>query len=75
MFFCRENELEALDQVEEKENSWLWLPPAVHVDAARLTEALDSAGRFCGWLEDELTGWRYPGARKDGRTWNSKMTE
>lgn len=63
-FFCREEEMKAWDQMEDKETAWLSLPPAVHVDAARLTEALDLADQFCTWLEEQLTTWRYPGSMK-----------
>jgi hypothetical protein len=73
MFFCREHELNAWDLIEEKEKEWFCLPPAVHVDLARLTEALDSASRFGDWLENQLTRWRYPGSLPRNESFENRV--
>lgn len=62
-FFCHDYEIKAWD-MKDKETAWLCLPPAVHVDGPRLTEALDQADQFCTWLEEQLTAWQYPSRLK-----------
>jgi hypothetical protein len=52
-FFVNERERDFLMGVDEADSSWL-LPPTLHIDAKKLSVALEAAEHFCDWLEDEF---------------------
>ena len=67
MFFCRDNERKAWEEVKDEEGAWL-MPPRAHIDKDRLFEALDNTHNFCVWFEDKLTKWQFPSRQNETPT-------
>ncbi|SDG95203.1 hypothetical protein SAMN05216466_106164 [Paraburkholderia phenazinium] len=53
-FFLSDREVELLDRLDPEAMKWV-MPPAVHVDQAKLEVTLDTVARFVTWLDGAIS--------------------